>query len=59
MILSLDAGFMYSWGWGDAGRLGHNDSKARVSPKKIEGLANVVGIACGSGHSACLTGTFE
>lgn len=46
-------GDVYSWGFGNFGRLGHGDSENQLIPKKIEALddANIVRIENGNGAS--------
>lgn len=48
---------MYSWGEGEDGKLGHGNRITLEVPRLIESLSGerVVGIACGSAHSACVT----
>lgn len=50
-------GNVYSWGQGEGGLLGHNDSKSQNSPKIIEGLRNVLieNICCGGLHTLALS----
>lgn len=38
---------MYSFGYGYFGQLGHNNQETISIPKKIDGLANIIQIACG------------
>uniref|UniRef100_T1IYS2 HECT-type E3 ubiquitin transferase n=1 Tax=Strigamia maritima TaxID=126957 RepID=T1IYS2_STRMM len=56
--LALSAeGEVYSWGEGDDGKLGHSNKSSCDRPRLIETLRGkeVVSIACGGGHSACIT----
>lgn len=50
---------LYTWGWGENGRLGHGNTKSALKPKRVEALvrakARVVAAAGGLGHSACIT----
>ncbi|CAI9753039.1 unnamed protein product [Fraxinus pennsylvanica] len=50
---------VYSWGWGDFGRLGHGNSSDLFSPQPIKGLQGlrIKQIACGDSH--CLAVTME
>ncbi|XP_028033518.1 probable E3 ubiquitin-protein ligase HERC2 [Bombyx mandarina] len=56
--LALSAeGEVYSWGEGEDGKLGHGNRVSYDRPKLITALSGleVVAIACGGAHSACLT----
>ncbi|KAF6170563.1 hypothetical protein GIB67_031971 [Kingdonia uniflora] len=50
---------VYSWGWGDFGRLGHGNSSDLFTPQPIKALQGVIirQIACGDSH--CLAVTME
>ncbi|KAH7520537.1 hypothetical protein FEM48_Zijuj08G0154500 [Ziziphus jujuba var. spinosa] len=50
---------VYSWGWGDFGRLGHGDSSDLFTPLPIKALhgLKIKQIACGDSH--CLAVTVE
>ncbi|PSS26592.1 Ultraviolet-B receptor like [Actinidia chinensis var. chinensis] len=50
---------VYSWGWGDFGRLGHGNSSDLFTPQPIKALQGlrIKQIACGDSH--CLTVTME
>ena len=56
LALTVDAN-VYSWGWGNDGRLGHGEEYYVLSPRKIEALAEleVSSIACGHYHSGAVT----
>ncbi|KPJ06671.1 putative E3 ubiquitin-protein ligase HERC2 [Papilio machaon] len=56
LALTAD-GKVYSWGEGEDGKLGHGNRLTLEAPRMIEALASerVVGVACGSAHSACVT----
>ncbi|GAB6021505.1 E3 ubiquitin-protein ligase herc2 [Chamberlinius hualienensis] len=56
LALSIQ-GDVYSWGEGDDGKLGHNNRTSYERPKLIDSLRgkNVIDIACGGAHSACIT----
>ncbi|KAJ0180993.1 hypothetical protein K1T71_003078 [Dendrolimus kikuchii] len=56
LALSAD-GDVYSWGEGEDGKLGHGNRVSYDRPKLITALSGleVVAIACGGAHSACLT----
>ena len=49
--LALSEGKVYSFGWGDAGRLGHGDAEHTTTPRVIAGLRGVRSIAAGSATS--------
>ncbi len=48
-----EAGDVYTWGFGNLGRLGHGDNEDQLIPKKVEALddANIVQIENGNGVS--------
>ncbi|XP_062095114.1 ultraviolet-B receptor UVR8 isoform X1 [Humulus lupulus] len=50
---------VYSWGWGDFGRLGHGNSSDLFTPQPIKALhgMRITQIACGDSH--CLAVTME
>jgi len=52
-------GHLYTFGWGQHGRLGLGDEEARSSPQLVETLAKdkvpVVSVSCGSAHTCTLT----
>jgi len=54
-----EEGWLWSWGEGALGRLGHNDDEDRPVPVRVEleGLdwAKIVSSACGVAHSAAVT----
>eukprot|EP00029_Vermamoeba_vermiformis_P013152 TRINITY_DN8072_c0_g1_i1.p1 TRINITY_DN8072_c0_g1~~TRINITY_DN8072_c0_g1_i1.p1 ORF type:complete len:340 (+),score=28.89 TRINITY_DN8072_c0_g1_i1:48-1067(+) len=52
-------GYVYTWGWGFDGRLGHLDNKDLSLPKKVAGIDQVVDIAAGFGHMLAVTETGE
>ncbi|XP_054721916.1 E3 ubiquitin-protein ligase HERC2-like [Uloborus diversus] len=54
-------GDVYSWGEGDDGKLGHGSKSSCDKPKRIESIKDleVVDIACGGAHSACITSSGE
>ncbi|KAJ1387800.1 Regulator of chromosome condensation, RCC1 [Sesbania bispinosa] len=53
------SGDVYSWGWGDFGRLGHGDLSDLLIPRPIRALQGVTikQLACGDNH--CLVVTME
>lgn len=60
--LALSAeGEVYSWGEGDDGKLGHGNKSSCERPRVIEVLRGkeVVDVACGGAHSACITASGE
>lgn len=52
---------VYSWGWGDFGRLGHGNSSDLFIPRAIKGLKGleIKQIACGDSHCLAVTGDGE
>uniref|UniRef100_J3LDS2 RCC1-like domain-containing protein n=1 Tax=Oryza brachyantha TaxID=4533 RepID=J3LDS2_ORYBR len=48
---------LYSWGWGDFGRLGHGNSSDVFNPQPIQALqgVRVAQIACGDSHCLAVT----
>ena len=51
---------LYTWGWGEAGRLGLNDESTRMVPTKVPIRRNdvhggVLKVAAGREHSFCIT----
>lgn len=48
---------VYSWGWGDFGRLGHGNSSDLFIPQPIKGLQGIEikQIACGDSHCLAIT----
>ena len=51
-------GEAFTWGWGGFGQLGHGDRRNRSVATKVEipGGEAVVKIACGTRHTAAVTG---
>ena len=51
------AGFVYSWGNGEDGLLGHGDIYIQNQPKRIEALRNleIHSVVCGGLHTLALT----
>ena len=60
LALSTD-GEVFSWGEGEDGKLGHGNRTGCDRPRVIETLrgAEVVEIAAGGAHSACITSSGE
>ncbi|EOD08802.1 hypothetical protein EMIHUDRAFT_358730 [Emiliania huxleyi CCMP1516] len=56
LALTAD-GAVWSWGWGNSGRLGHGDQQRQLLPKKVEAFAGrrVVAVSAGVSHSLALT----
>ena len=56
LALTADGG-VWSWGYGDNGKLGHGDEQNQLLPKKIEALAGqrVVAVSTGTYHSIART----
>lgn len=50
-------GMVYTWGWGEKGRLGHGTETTISQPTLVTRLANesVVFAACGAGHTMVMT----
>ena len=50
-------GSVWSWGYGERGRLGHGDEQRQLLPKKVEAFAGqrVVAVSAGGFHSLALT----
>ncbi|CAA6660402.1 unnamed protein product [Spirodela intermedia] len=48
---------LYSWGWGDFGRLGHGNSSDVFSPQPVKALQGIKikQIACGDSHCVAVT----
>ncbi|XP_078434073.1 regulator of chromosome condensation (RCC1) family protein isoform X2 [Wolffia australiana] len=48
---------LYSWGWGDFGRLGHGNSSDVFSPQPVKALLGIriKQIACGDSHCVAVT----
>jgi len=61
-IAITDIGDAFSWGLGEFGALGNNDTFTRYVPSKIDYFAKnkipIVGAACGSRHSIFMTRIF-
>lgn len=53
-----DKNIVWSWGWGDFGRLGHGNSSDLFIPQPIKALSGLVikQIACGDCHCLAITG---
>lgn len=53
MYIQSNLGYLYSWGCGAGGRLGHDDYRDRWEPCRIEALSHAVVkiFACGDAHS--------
>ena len=54
-------GKVFTWGINYCGQLGHNDTKNRITPTKVDALEPyvIVQIACGANHIAVLTDNGE
>ncbi|ETV83549.1 hypothetical protein, variant [Aphanomyces astaci] len=53
----VDSGAVYTWGWGEQGRLGHGNEESHPSVKCVEGLRHVkvTTLSCGGAHSLALS----
>ena len=53
------AGHLYTYGWGQYGRLGLGDEESRSSPQLVETLARdgvpIANVSCGSSHTCALS----
>lgn len=49
-------GEVYSWGWGEFGKLGHGSGKSLTMAEKIPNLTNIISIACFKNHSMAIQG---
>ena len=60
MCLS-DKKFIFSWGTGHGGRLGHGNEEDVMSPKIVEGIfkGKPKFISAGECHSACITDRYS
>jgi alpha-tubulin suppressor-like RCC1 family protein len=54
---SKDERQVYSWGWGDFGRLGHGNSSDVFTPQAVKALQGlkIMQIACGDSHCLAVT----
>ena len=53
-----DTGEVWSWGRGDGGMLGHNDTDDRMVPTQVYfGGTEIVVVGCGGSHSAAVSAT--
>lgn len=61
VAVSSTTGTIYSWGWGDFGRLGHGDCKDAFVPTSISALSGkaVSSLACGDTHTLVVTDAGE
>lgn len=56
--ISSDDGSLYTWGWGQSGRLGHGDETQRDQPTYVDALSDIAPlatVACGSAHTLVAT----
>jgi alpha-tubulin suppressor-like RCC1 family protein len=56
--ISSDDASLYTWGWGQSGRLGTGDEGCRDRPTYVEALSDLVPlatVACGSAHTLVAT----
>jgi Ran GTPase-activating protein (RanGAP) involved in mRNA processing and transport len=60
-VAITEDGAVYSWGYGESDRLGHNDTQARLVPTLVAsgavGSKRVSMAACGASHTAVVTET--
>jgi alpha-tubulin suppressor-like RCC1 family protein len=61
--IEVPGGRLYTWGCGEAFRLGHNQESNEYSPRLVEYFSDrlivVQQVSCGSTHTAALTGKFS
>ncbi|ODM97024.1 putative E3 ubiquitin-protein ligase HERC1 [Orchesella cincta] len=50
-----DTGELYTWGEGEAGRLGHGDTNDRQVPTLVKDVCNVGIVACGGSHTIAVS----
>eukprot|EP01124_Arcella_intermedia_P000209 TRINITY_DN10106_c0_g1_i1.p1 TRINITY_DN10106_c0_g1~~TRINITY_DN10106_c0_g1_i1.p1 ORF type:complete len:1099 (-),score=241.44 TRINITY_DN10106_c0_g1_i1:25-3159(-) len=48
-------GFLWTWGFGKFGALGHGDTETQKKPKVVEALKNVTQVSAGRDHTLALT----
>jgi hypothetical protein len=57
--VSFHTGALYTWGYGEYGRLGHRDTASRLVPTLVAwhslGCERVAMAACGASHTAVVT----
>ncbi len=53
---AVDQGLVFTWGLGEFGALGQGDTSARYVPAKVESISGVALVACGSRHTAFVSG---
>ncbi len=56
--VSEEDGGVWSWGWGEDGRLGHGDTRERLTPTRIHYFddKDIISVHSGGGHSLALSG---
>jgi len=61
IAVSRSKEMIWSWGWGDFGRLGHGNPMDIFLPKQVSNLCNVKikMVACGDSHTMVITGSGE
>eukprot|EP00957_Ditylum_brightwellii_P157742 12006342-Ditylum_brightwellii.AAC.1 len=54
-----DGGILFTWGWGENGRLGHGDTETRSRPERVDSLAHgcqtITKVSCGSSHTCVVS----
>ena len=52
-------GRLFTWGWGESGRLGHGDEEPRASAELVKSIARqgtlISAVACGAAHTCVVT----
>eukprot|EP00164_Ancoracysta_twista_P021993 GFYU01040257.1.p1 GENE.GFYU01040257.1~~GFYU01040257.1.p1 ORF type:complete len:221 (-),score=24.16 GFYU01040257.1:728-1321(-) len=53
-VYATDAGYLYTWGSGEHGALGHGDSRDHLLPRLVKGIPQkrVLHVGCGASHTA-------
>eukprot|EP01127_Copromyxa_protea_P020258 TRINITY_DN6742_c0_g1_i1.p1 TRINITY_DN6742_c0_g1~~TRINITY_DN6742_c0_g1_i1.p1 ORF type:complete len:679 (-),score=151.94 TRINITY_DN6742_c0_g1_i1:3-1997(-) len=50
-------GELYSWGWGEFGKLGQGRGGSLTAPEKIAGISNIISVACFQNHVMAIQDT--
>jgi len=46
--------WLFTWGDGFGGKLGHGDEKSITTPRMVQGLRDIIGVSCGWWHTAAI-----